>query len=436
MGKSARKSSSPYARANRNLSRSGGRQNARNPVRVSQRQTTAASGALGAFVQTETEEPVSVRNRRDVRAATGNGRAGSAQNKVRQVQTRVQPGQEDEHDGRPVSTSGNGQPVVQQSQLSPEMEQVADTVTQRLVPEIKGQIRNAIEEFKGTPAVVVTPDTQGESMSGSHLTASNNTNLFDQYNVTAAQSFDDELGLGVSQQIRDKITNGEYVDLETLLVTSHTEQSRTIVIDNTGNLSLKQNTGKKITDISTWVNAMLIYTSIYIKAHPSSANDLLKYIYNVKLGAARCAGLGWFNYDQQFRLKRARNQSISWARVDTELWLLYITQGIAPQQAQVTQYQQGVVGKCYLYNNKGRCGRPACRYLHRCLKCEGNHSALYCIKSAQNTQNQNEYDGKGRSNDTFRSDFRSQRAFNRFNKKSTFQGTGSNAIEGPRKYTN
>jgi hypothetical protein len=41
------------------------------------------------------------------------------------------------------------------------------------------------------------------------------------------------------------------------------DQSRTIVIDNNANLNLKQKSGKKI----TWIDAFLIYTSIYTAAH-------------------------------------------------------------------------------------------------------------------------------------------------------------------------
>jgi hypothetical protein len=59
-------------------------------------------------------------------------------------------------------------------------------------------------------------------------------------NITPVQSFNEDLGVSVSQQMREKIINGEYVDLETLLVSIHTEQSRAVVIDSSGNLNLKQ----------------------------------------------------------------------------------------------------------------------------------------------------------------------------------------------------
>ena len=78
---------------------------------------------------------------------------------------------------------------------------------------------------------------------------------------------------------------------------------------------------KNINDINTLIDAFLIYSSIYVGAHPDSRQTILKYLYNVKLGAKRSTGLGWKDYDQQFRLKKAKDPSVSWGVVDQELWL-------------------------------------------------------------------------------------------------------------------
>ena len=48
-------------------------------------------------------------------------------------------------------------------------------------------------------------------------------------------------------------------------------------------------------------------------------------MHDVKLGASRSTGLGWREYDQQFRLKKKpRLPSTSWGQVDQELWLIYM----------------------------------------------------------------------------------------------------------------
>ena len=133
---------------------------------------------------------------------------------------------------------------------------------------------------------------------------------------------------------------------------------------------------------------------------------------NVKLRANRCFGLSWLSYDQQFRLKKATNVSLAWGAVDMELWLLYMTQGQTPATDSIS------LGKCFTYNNKGRCGRPTCRYLHKCLRCTGPHAALYCAlnKSGQNIQAEK---GIVKSSDTNtnsgRGDFREERNFTNHN---------------------
>ena len=284
-----------------------------------------------------------------------------------------------------------------------------------------------------SPHVVSSPDNiQQPIPSGINRT---NTNLSanEGSNIAPVASFSDDLGTNVSQQLRDKFINGEYVELESLLSNLHNDQSRTIVIDNNGNLNLKQKSGKKITDIGTWKDAFLIYTSIYMAAHPSSTQGLLKYMSNVKLGANGCFGLSWLSYDQQFRLKKAKNVYLAWGAVDMELWLLYMTQDQTPATVSIS------LGTCFTYNNKGGCGRPTCRYLHKCLRCAGPHASLYCTlnKSGQNTQAERgivEYSDT--NTNSGRGDFLKERNFTNHNRfrfrqgKSATSGTGKPPVDG------
>ena len=68
---------------------------------------------------------------------------------------------------------------------------------------------------------------------------------------------------------------------------------------------------------------MLVFISIYAERHASRARELLKYVSVVRT-AAEC-GYNWKDYDVQFRLRHARQPHMSWAKVDTELWLLVAT---------------------------------------------------------------------------------------------------------------
>jgi hypothetical protein len=75
----------------------------------------------------------------------------------------------------------------------------------------------------------------------------------------------------------EKIINGEYIDLGHLLDKASTEQANVLEVNASGQLVVNQKVGKIITYISMWLDAFLIFTSIYISAHPNSSQGLLKY---------------------------------------------------------------------------------------------------------------------------------------------------------------
>jgi hypothetical protein len=92
------------------------------------------------------------------------------------------------------------------------------------------------------------------------------------------------LGSNVSQQQKDKIINGDYVDLGSLLTSSSTltmsnTQATPVGINNNGQLILQPTPSKAINDINTWIDVFLIYTNIYTAIHPECTQGMLKYIY-------------------------------------------------------------------------------------------------------------------------------------------------------------
>ena len=122
----------------------------------------------------------------------------------------------------------------------------------------------------------------------------------------------DDLGVHVSQQTKQKIINGEYIDLGILLDKTNVNFNKQLALDDEGQLVLKQKTVKQLTDLHSWLDAFLIYASIYTSAHPQSTQGILKYMYNIKLGASRTSTLGWRDYDQQYGLRKVRSPKSSW----------------------------------------------------------------------------------------------------------------------------
>ena len=64
---------------------------------------------------------------------------------------------------------------------------------------------------------------------------------------------------------------------------------------------------------------------VLIENHPSKAIELLRYIYIIRNIAEERPSSTWLLYDQQFRLRVSRNPTKSWASIDGELWLRFIT---------------------------------------------------------------------------------------------------------------
>ena len=189
-----------------------------------------------------------------------------------------------------------------------------------------------------------------------------------------------DLDIHVSQQLKDKIWNFEYVDLTLLLeqnISDQQEQARSLsVVDN--QLVLKplqtEKKVKAITHIETWTTAFLNYTSILIQRHPQKAPELIKYMSVIRDAAVKNKTQAWVTYDQQFRLRIARDPSRSWTTLNGDLWLRCFASG---NYLPTTQHTPA---PCFDYNFQGQCNRFVCSYSHVCIKCGQNHPSIKCQK--------------------------------------------------------
>ena len=59
-----------------------------------------------------------------------------------------------------------------------------------------------------------------------------------------------------------------------------------------------------INSIHTWMDAFLIFASVFLKAHPQHAQQLLKYASLIRTAASKFNGWGWWWYDAQFRMRQ------------------------------------------------------------------------------------------------------------------------------------
>lgn len=250
------------------------------------------------------------------------------------------------------------------------------------------------------------------------------------------------LGTAVPQSTKEKIWRGDYVDFNGLVgdqgVATHPvgdQQGFTMVQAGHQIMFKPIATRNKVTNIELWTNAFLVYSSIYLQAHPNKAQALLKYCSLIRSAANRYTGYGWRDYDIQYRSRIARIDQ-AWEKIDGELWLMYVVGGGSPKLGgfnplsgsrqvvpgrggsatpassfprhwaggwrQGSGQRQGArsvgspqtpntSGVCYELNfGPGTCTRQHCRFLHKCVAC-GNvgHGKVRCPKIRQAKGNPN-----------------------------------------------
>ena len=126
------------------------------------------------------------------------------------------------------------------------------------------------------------------------------------------------------------ITNGEYVDLASLLPFSSLLRDHV-----TANSQLKLQVGNegltiplpsqakrpKITGIERWLEAFAIYSSVLLSSYPSRGVDLFAYQQLIRESARTFPGMAWYLYDMEFRRRASHNLSINWGQRDVQLYL-------------------------------------------------------------------------------------------------------------------
>lgn len=135
-----------------------------------------------------------------------------------------------------------------------------------------------------------------------------------------------DLGANILLSTKEKIWSNDYIDLAKLLHTDPSVEKQHQLVFEDGQIKVKPNSKeKKITNISEWTDAFLIFSAVYLKKFPEQTQAMLKFLSSIRLGASRIQHMGWKDYDIQFRLRRATNPLLGWSSIDAELWLVYVS---------------------------------------------------------------------------------------------------------------
>ncbi|XP_071140510.1 uncharacterized protein [Mytilus edulis] len=138
-------------------------------------------------------------------------------------------------------------------------------------------------------------------------------------------SVHDTVGEHVSFKIKEKIWEGKFIELHSLLRT----QKEMEEVDEgdlklkRGKICIEKRSSGVYLSINEWTSAFMIFMSVYIEKYNTRAQELLKYMRDIRLAATRSEN--WATYDEQFRLKIEKNPNLSWGNIHGEYWLLHIT---------------------------------------------------------------------------------------------------------------
>ena len=128
-----------------------------------------------------------------------------------------------------------------------------------------------------------------------------------------------------------------------------------------------------------------------LKTFPALANDLISCMSIIRSAVPDVPFEKMYKYDQQFRLRMARDNRRSWATIDGQLWLQFVATG-GHSVAQNTPRMPYTVNKpCYDYNFKSYCTRINCIYNHTCIRCGKFHPSVSCPKSFNTFRNSGGY---------------------------------------------
>ena len=144
---------------------------------------------------------------------------------------------------------------------------------------------------------------------------------------------------------------------------------------------------------------MLVYFSIYVRAHPNRMFELLSYINTVRHAAARYTWPHARDYDHRFRQRQAVEPTRSWAIIDSHLFLFYMPAPVVNNNQSRNKpnynsnYHRGNIGNsnkpfpaqrrrgfCWAFND-GKCQNTACKLKHSCENCgDAQHGKSTCPK--------------------------------------------------------
>ena len=284
-------------------------------------------------------------------------------------------------------------------------------VRQRTPPRAQEVLPSTSQEAGNNPKEVAEKLIIEAEQYKANIEKPSGTLLFENNNVSDDDFF--HLICHVDANMRAKIENGHYVDLEKLLPGDKLKKSdqgtRLGWWHKEGDTFLAPiNKDKRIYNVKRWDSAFRVYATIYCRANPSRTGEIWQYIDIIHTAAGAYVWENVAKYDQIFRQLMEFNPKRSWSLTYNLMWNLSMVEPLS----KLPNFKSGEKGfqQGQSFGNSGTDsdGRPkynhcwsfqrgeckygaACRYDDRCKYCDSpKHGKNKCPKFQKRNQGGNE----------------------------------------------
>ena len=209
--------------------------------------------------------------------------------------------------------------------------------------------------------------------------------------------------------MRQKIENGEFVDLDKLLPRdriaalngNYSDDSRMEWVQREGGMYLvPARRETRITNFHRWEQAFRLYTPIYCDKNPFHAKEIWQYISVIQTAASAYVWENVYGYDVIFRQLMAFNPNHSWAVTYNQMWNLSMREPL-PKNRGFHQHSsmQNAGGRgrkkggkpdyCSNFNKGVKCKfGKSCKFIERCSFCDSpSHGLHACVKVKEMHEN-------------------------------------------------
>ncbi|CAI5771626.1 finger 703-like [Podarcis lilfordi] len=206
--------------------------------------------------------------------------------------------------------------------------------------------------------------------------------LVEDVKVATNQSTDFILGNHLSQKKRNKILNGDYVDMFTLLpptkLMGKGEKRRSFG-------KRRYRTPRAERTFENWLDGYQVFMGVVCAAYPRRSMDLVAYLAHVRRAHSLAGENAALTYDENFRRNASLLPSTRWDLTDPNYWGEDVNPYIEKKNQESAKAGKTEAKRhrlCWEFN-RGVCSRPSCKYLHECERCWGNHPASAFFKNKQ-----------------------------------------------------